>query len=157
MPHGDRGLEAQACLLQRLGTVETVLTAALGSVSGLLGQTPGNLPSSLGSLPPCFSTPSSTEFHCGVMSVLIPITLRVSALDVHSHLYREPEKANLLIGTGTAHISRLNSDLPFAKRLPSLGGGGGGGRKSRIPSHQLGWAERSLPPPRWIQSWTRLR
>lgn len=80
------------------------------------------------------------------MSVLIPITLRVSALDVHSHLYREPEKANLLIGTGTAHFSRLKSDLPFAKRLPSLGGGV---EEESQESRHAGWdglREACLPP-----------
>ena len=132
MPHGDQGLEAQACLLQRLGPVETVLTAALGSVSGLLGQTPGNLPFSLGSLPPCFSTPSSTEFHCSVTSVLIPITLSV-CLGCSQPSVQRTRKKTLLIGTSTAHFSRLNSDLPFAKRLPSLGGGAVRRKKVKNP------------------------
>ena len=35
------------------------------------------------------------------------------------------KKANLLTGAGTAHFSGLNSDVPFAERLPSLGVGGG--------------------------------
>ena len=36
----------------------------------------------------------------------------------------QKKKANLLTGAGTAHFSGLNSDVPFAERLPALGVGG---------------------------------
>ena len=50
----------------------------------------------------------------------------------------QKKKANLLTGAGTAHFSGLNSNVPFAERLPSLGVGGGEEQEGQGPC-PAGW------------------
>lgn len=100
------------------GVAETALMAALRS--GLLwGRCPLPFPLHPSTLIPSWS-PS--------------VTLRASALDLRKHLDGESEKTDLLMDAGVTHVSRLNSDSPFAKRLPSLGQAGEG-EEGQEPGH----------------------